>query len=217
MATLMAANASTMIGPLPVGAWAVIGAAGVAMYFAGRDMNRKAQPSTVIVQDYPRAYPLLFSRFGFRRRRHPPTPEPPGGTPIETPGTPPPGTEPTGVLPGVSSAVSGGVAMPTGLVTTSNPHPIVSPFTAISDPAVPPYSDASVLSTLVAPPYPHLTYVTPGESDDIYTIASRIYNNPRRAIDIFNANRIGVFRVDGTPGIMPTPNTIEPGVRLIIP
>lgn len=182
----------TMVGPLPAGTLAVLGLAGVAIYLAGKDMNRQ---STVILQDRPVAYPLFpFGRRGFRRRRD--------GDHLNN----------SGITPEDSGYVDPNIPQPPPLEY----DPSESPITPGSDPAVPPYTD-TVFSPTVPQTATGLTYVNAGQSDNLYTLSSRLYNNPRRAVDIFNANRAGVQRADGSPGVMAAPGFIEPGTRLIIP
>lgn len=47
---------------------------------------------------------------------------------------------------------------------------------------------------------------------------SRIYyGNENRWLDIYNANRTGIRRSDGTPGVISNPNVLHVGLKLIIP
>lgn len=106
--------------------------------------------------------------------------------------------------------------VPPGSGDTPQDFPNVPTMVPTTDSAAPPYFDF-VNSTLVPQAGPNINYITVGDSDSLYTMASRLYNNPMRSVDIFNANRQGVVRADGTPGIMASPDFVQPGTRLIIP
>jgi len=177
------------VNSLPAPAWIVLGTGGLLLWLAGRNLNQTAV--TVQEQGAPGYVwnPFMF-RFG-RPFRHPMDVRhgEPGG-----PQSPEPQTAP-GTLPEI-------------------PLPGSLPQT---DSAAPPYNTGTVVSQLTQQPRPGITYIEAGDSDNLYTVSVRNYNTPLRAVDIFNANRQGVIRADGTPGIMASPDFIQPGTRLIIP
>lgn len=49
------------------------------------------------------------------------------------------------------------------------------------------------------------------------SISRTYYGNENRWLDIYNANRSGVRRADGTPGLIQNPNALLSGWRLVIP
>ncbi len=57
----------------------------------------------------------------------------------------------------------------------------------------------------------------PNWDGSLWGIAGRLYGNSRRWVDIYNANRIGVKRPDGTQGMIVTPAILRPGWRLWVP
>lgn len=67
------------------------------------------------------------------------------------------------------------------------------------------------------PPKPHVRYYTVVKNDNLWNIAKRYYKNPLKWVTIYNANRSGHRRADGTMGMIKSPNLIYPGWRLIIP
>jgi hypothetical protein len=179
-----------MIGPLPGLAWTILGLGALGIFYAGRDLNASA--TTAANPNTATAYPVslfaFFDRFG-RPQRHLPPPGPgnPGGP--QGPLAPvPPGTAP----------------VPTGHLPSV-------------DSSAPPYANTSVFSPLTPQTATGITYVEAGGADNLYTMSVRNYNTPLRSVDIFNANREGVVRADGSPGIMSSPDFIEPGTRIIIP
>lgn len=175
--------------------WTILAVGGLAIYLAGRDMNRAT--TVVQVQGYPMAYPWYFrynhwfGAGGRRRRSRPP----------EQPEQPP------------ESAENANAGVP-GLPPIVPTEPTVTPG---ADVATPPYSSAVVQSTLVPQAAPNIQYITAGENDNLYTMSMRLYNTPMRSMDIFNANRVDTVRADGTPGIMAAPDFVQPGTQLIIP
>lgn len=66
-------------------------------------------------------------------------------------------------------------------------------------------------------PKPSVKYYTVKRGDTLSHIAKVQYGNARRATDIYNANRVGVTRADGTPGILRNINLIYPNQKLVIP
>jgi hypothetical protein len=66
-------------------------------------------------------------------------------------------------------------------------------------------------------PRPRVRYYVVKRGDTLSGIAKRYYNNPLGYVRIFNANRAGKRRSDGTPGMISNPNRINVGWRLIIP
>lgn len=74
------------------------------------------------------------------------------------------------------------------------------------------------------PPAPKPTkfrYVTvthfPSPAGTLWNIAQTYYHNGNEWPKIFNANKYGTRRADGTPGMIKNPNLIYPGWRLIVP
>lgn len=68
------------------------------------------------------------------------------------------------------------------------------------------------------PPHkPKVRYYTVVHNDNLWNIAKRYYGNPLKWVSIYNANRFGHRRADGTMGMIKTPNLIYPGWKLIIP
>lgn len=67
------------------------------------------------------------------------------------------------------------------------------------------------------PPKPKVRYYTVVKNDNLWNIAKRYYHNPLKWVSIYNANRYGHRRADGTMGMIRTPNLIYPGWKLIIP
>lgn len=173
----------------------VVAAGAVVLFLAGRNLNQTTITSTAVGGPRPLWSPFAF-RFG-RPFRHPadqaPNRMPPPGQPGGPQGPQPP------VAPGTLPDL---------------PLPGTLPQT---DSAAPPYNDTTVLSSLIPQPRPGINYVEAGTGDNLYTLSMRTYNTPLRSVDIFNANRQGVMRADGTPGIMASPDFIEPGTRIIIP
>jgi len=55
------------------------------------------------------------------------------------------------------------------------------------------------------------------KGDNLWNIAKRYYGNGAQYVRIFNANRVGVRRPDGSNGMISNPNLIYPGWRLVIP
>lgn len=178
---------------LPSGALAVLVGGGVVLWLAGRNMN---QTVVAVSQGGPAPIWNPFTFRAGRPFRHP------GSTVPNAPGPGQPGG-PQGPEQPVAPGTLPDLPLPGQLPQTDN--------------AAPPYNDSWVASTLIPQPRPDITYVEAGGADNLYTLSMRNYNTPLRSVDIFNANRQGVMRADGTPGIMASPDFIEPGTRIIIP
>lgn len=84
---------------------------------------------------------------------------------------------------------------------TSNPQPS-------SDPVSPPTSQQFRYVTVS---------VWPSKNSTLWGIAETVYGNGQRWRDIYNANRAGSVRADGTPGMISNPNLIIPGWKVLIP
>lgn len=74
------------------------------------------------------------------------------------------------------------------------------------------------------PPPPHtknIRYVTvqpwPKKNSSLWSIAQTYYHDGNKWPEIFNANRKGRTRADGSPGVINNANLIYPGEKLIVP
>lgn len=103
----------------------------------------------------------------------------------------------------------------------SPPEPVsVSPPTSTP----PPSGGGSGTPPPVNPPPPaksKVRYYTvkawPAKGSSLYTIAEIYYHNGNEWPRIYNANKKGIKRADGTPGVISNANLIYPGEKLIIP
>lgn len=68
-----------------------------------------------------------------------------------------------------------------------------------------------------APPKPKVRYYTVKRGDTLWDIAVKYYKNGADYGRIYNANRKGKKRADGTNGMISNPKVISPGWKLIIP
>ena len=106
----------------------------------------------------------------------------------------------------------------------SPPEPVsVSPPTQ-SSPPVSGGSGGSGTPPPVKPPPPktkNIRYVTvqpwPKKNSSLWSIAQTYYHDGNKWPEIFNANRKGRTRADGTPGVISNANLIYPGEKLIVP
>lgn len=64
---------------------------------------------------------------------------------------------------------------------------------------------------------PHVRYYTVVSGDNLWNISKKYYGNGALYGRIFNANRYGIRRADGTKGMIKIPSLIYPKWRLIIP
>lgn len=112
------------------------------------------------------------------------------------------GAPPEGVLP-----------IPVDKPPSPTPTPTPSP--------VPPPSPSPVPKPVPAPAPKPVRYATvtvwPMAGSSLWSIAEKFYGNGNRYMDIYNANRKGITRADGTPGILTSPRVVFPGQRLIVP
>lgn len=83
--------------------------------------------------------------------------------------------------------------------------PVVTPLPPPVVPAQPPPASAQL----------RFYYVAPGDS--LSKIALRWYGNAGSWTDIYNANRKGYTRPDGSPGFISNPNYLRPGDKLWLP
>jgi hypothetical protein len=94
----------------------------------------------------------------------------------------------------------------------TNPHmpPPSSVGGAFQRPQTPPGLPAQRL--------PAMRYHTATGAETLYGLAQELYGNPRRAVDIYNANRVGVIRPDKTAGFITDINAPLPvGASLLLP
>lgn len=104
----------------------------------------------------------------------------------------------------------------------SPPQPVsVSPPTSTPGPIT---GGNSGTPPPVNPPPPHtksIRYVTvqpwPKKNSSLWSIAQTYYHDGNKWPEIFNANRKGRTRADGTPGVISNANLIYPGEKLIVP
>lgn len=89
--------------------------------------------------------------------------------------------------------------------------PIVKPPVITKPPVVtkPPQVKPKVKYATVAP--------WPARNSTLSGLALTYYRNANRWHDIYNANRKGVRRADGTVGMISNPNKLQPGWKLVIP
>lgn len=104
----------------------------------------------------------------------------------------------------------------------SPPQPVtVSPPTQAQNP---PSGGGSKVPPPVAAPPPakaKVRYYTvkpwPQKGSSLWSIAQIYYHDGSKWTEIYNANRKGITRADGTPGVISNANLIWPGEKLIIP
>lgn len=101
---------------------------------------------------------------------------------------------------------TGNEPAPTPVIITRPPEQTVQ--TAPPAPAPPP-APASVRWYVVKP--------WPQKGSSLWTIAEIFYGNGNQYTRIYNANRTGVRRPDGSMGMISNPNLIQPGWKLYIP
>lgn len=65
---------------------------------------------------------------------------------------------------------------------------------------------------------PAVRYYYPRGNETLADVSQIYFNNPREAVRIYNANRVGFLRSDRSPGFLLTLNDILPaGAPLVIP
>ena len=102
------------------------------------------------------------------------------------------------------------------------PPPIFAPPTVQPDPppednTPPPVVNNPPPVVTPPPPKPTIRYYTVVRGDTLWGISRRYYGNGIYYPRIYNANRSGTRRADGTMGMISNPNLIYPGWKLIIP
>jgi nucleoid-associated protein YgaU len=103
--------------------------------------------------------------------------------------------------------------VPTPPVTTTTPPPVTTPTTPKPTPVVPKPKP----KPKPAPAPKKITYYTVKPGDTLSGIALKYYHNGHNWSPIYNANKHGVRRADGTTGMISNPNLIRVGWKLIIP
>lgn len=106
----------------------------------------------------------------------------------------------------------------------TNPSPISDPTPPppVSHSAPPPVSHPSPPPPAPSPQHPHLRYITvtpwPGTPyDSLAKIARHFYGSDNQWPRIYNANKAGYRRPDGSIGWITNPSTIYPGRTLWVP
>lgn len=127
----------------------------------------------------------------------PPLTPPPSITPTPTPTTPPPAT--------------GGGAQILPSVTPVPPSQAPGPVGATRIPPAP--SPAPSVANVRW----YVVKAWPLRGSSLWSIAQMFYGNGSQYPRIFNANKVGVRRPDGTMGMISNPNVIRAGWRLYIP
>lgn len=110
----------------------------------------------------------------------------------------------------------------------SPPQPLPPPLTA--PPTIPPPPPAPTPTPTPPPPPPapappppaaqvrwYIVKPWPQKGSSLWTIAEIFYGNGAQYPRIYNANRVGVTRPDGSKGMISNPNLIYTGWRLYIP
>lgn len=94
------------------------------------------------------------------------------------------------------------------------PPPVVKPPSDNTPPPPPPPAQPSP-----APPQIRIHVVTPWPTrgSTLWGIAQMYYGDGRRWVELYNANRIGTTRPDGSPGFISNPNYLRPGDRIYVP
>lgn len=81
----------------------------------------------------------------------------------------------------------------------------------------PPVKKPPVKKPPAPKPPAHVRYYTVKPLDNLSKIATKYYHNSKEWSRIYNANKAGHKRADGTPGMISNPNVIRVGWKLIIP
>lgn len=71
--------------------------------------------------------------------------------------------------------------------------------------------------TVASQAMPQVQSYTVQSGTTLAGLAQLFYSNPRMWTRIFNANRLGARRPDGTPGVIANPNSLPVGTVLLIP
>lgn len=107
---------------------------------------------------------------------------------------------------------------PNPLPPSYNPPPVIPPPTQPPPPPVEtPHPVPPPPAPAPPPPPANVRWYTVVKGDNLWNIAKKYYGNGAQYVRIFNANRVGVRRADGSNGMISNPNLIYPGWRLIIP
>lgn len=139
-----------------------------------------------------------------------------GSPPVPLPPNPnvPPWTWPLEPAPSPSEPGTPGEVFPFSSYAGALPPPPVSVQGSLQTSAVMP-SPAPAPSAITG------SWVTTEQSTSqlgtLHGISERFYGSPGKAIQIFQANAVGVKRPDGSKGSLVNPNSVAPGIRLFIP
>lgn len=152
-------------------------------------MRKYLEAAKLSVQEY------ALVRVALNKLGSPPVPLPP---PPDAPTTPPPTPTPTNPPPPV-------VPKP----PVSIPIKIVWPSLPPRTPTPPPPVRPAIRIWIVTP------WPVPGSS--LWSISEKFYGTGTRWPDLYNANRIGTTRPDGSPGFISNPNYLRPGDRIWVP